>query len=127
MNTMMEIKSKSMDAGDLVICRIIRNQSGSPTESHWMREVLATDVIGNPTHVCLVGNPLCEIATAENTLEHQSTVVVRGLDDSEKKALEIIPDSEFVKRPLDAKAGTRTGLTNLEVLGVFAEIFGESD
>lgn len=112
-----------MDIGDLVICRISRDHSGVRTESHWIREVLATDVTGNPTHVCLVGNPLCEVATAENTLEHQSTVIVRGLDDSEKKALDKVPG--FVKRPLDEKAGTTTGLTNIEVLGVLVEVFGQ--
>ena len=112
-----------MDAGDLVICRIIRNQSGLLTESHWIREVLDTDSGGNPTHACLVGNPTGELPGEMNTLDSQSAVVLRALSGSEKKVLEIMP--ELSRKPLDEKAGTTKELTYLQFLEILADIFGE--
>ena len=90
-----------MDIGDLVICRISRNQSGMPTESHWIREVLDTDSVGIPTHACLARNPMGELPTEANTLERQNLVVLRKLSEEEKKVLEILP--QLSRKPLDEK------------------------
>ena len=109
-----------MDIGDLVICRIVRSQSGVPTESHWIREVLATDLVGNPTHVCLVGNPTGEAPAESNTLEHQSIVVIRKLSEEERRVLEVLP--QLSRKPLDEKIETEKGWTYLEFLEVLVEI-----